>query len=42
LKLGHHSEHPVHRPAFGGGGVDALLDDVQVDASLAENSAVVD
>jgi hypothetical protein len=35
LVLGEHGEHAEHGAAFGGGGIDALLDDVQADLTLA-------
>jgi hypothetical protein len=39
LELGEDGEHPEHGAAFCGGGVDALLDDVQADAAFAQLGA---
>lgn len=39
LELGEDGEHAEHGAAFDGGGVDALLDDVQADAALAQLGA---
>jgi hypothetical protein len=38
LELSEHAEHAEHGAAFHGGGVDALLDDVQTDAALAHTA----
>ncbi|MEP7332668.1 MAG: hypothetical protein ABI692_11300 [Terracoccus sp.] len=39
LELGEDREHPEHGAAFGGAGVDALLQDVQADPAVAELGA---
>lgn len=36
LELGDGREHPVDHAAFGGGGVDALLQEPELDPALAE------
>ncbi|GAA4936956.1 hypothetical protein GCM10023237_69270 [Streptomyces coeruleoprunus] len=39
LELGEYGQYPENGPPLHGGGVDALLDDVQPDAALAQFSA---
>ena len=41
LQLGEDGEHAEHGTALGGGGVDALLDDVQAHAALMQVGAEV-
>lgn len=42
LQLGEHGQHPEHGPSFGGRRVDAVFDDVQVDAAFARVRAEKD
>jgi hypothetical protein len=39
VELGEYREHAEHGATFGGGGVDAFVDDVQFDAALAQLGA---